>query len=83
MAILRKGEHQLDRKVIEQYELITQLREELSKEKDRNLSTTQKLENSLAENNYLKELILIANSNYEILENKYLTGMERNKKIEE
>lgn len=59
------------------------MREELSREKDKNLSTTQKLENSLAENNYLKELILIANSNYEILENKYLTGMERNKKIEE
>lgn len=62
---------------------MSELREELDRERDCSACLAQKLENSLAENNYLKELILIANSNYEVLESKYTGLVEKNKKIEE
>lgn len=44
---------------------------------------TSKYEHSKAEVGYLKELILLANNNYEELEKKYNDVLEKNRKSEE
>lgn len=73
----REEEKRLLDSYIEQKEKIEKLEQIRAETEISRLKISKQLELIQSENMYLKELILVANKNYENLENKYLESEER------